>query len=111
MSILLTILGLLQIAAGIFFIGAAKGGIHETTAVVAFGMGVLAIGIGHVIKCLEDQSAAAQTPTPQDAGRDGLITTYKKYDIRRSGLFVKAGGQIFDNVDAAKRYIDNLEQQ
>lgn len=107
MSILMTILGLLQIAAGIFFFGAAKGAVHETTAAIAIGMGVLAIGLGHVIHCLERHPEAEKKASPVD-GIGSVLETYKQYDIRRAGLHVRAGGKLFDTVDEAKAHIDSL---
>ncbi|SCY91412.1 hypothetical protein [Rhizobium sp. NFACC06-2] len=49
MAKLLYSLGLLQIVGGVLIAMAAKSAIHEILGAVAFGMGVLALGIGAVI--------------------------------------------------------------
>jgi hypothetical protein len=49
MAKLLYALGLLQIVGGILVAMAAKSAIHEILGAIAFGMGVLALGIGAVI--------------------------------------------------------------
>ncbi|MCZ7449612.1 hypothetical protein O8B93_18665 [Agrobacterium rhizogenes] len=49
MAKLLYALGLLQIVGGVLIAMAAKSAIHEILGAVAFGMGVLAIGLAAVI--------------------------------------------------------------
>lgn len=52
MAKLLYALGLLQIVGGILVAVAAKSAIHEILGSIAFGMGVLAIGLAAVIERL-----------------------------------------------------------
>ncbi|MGV2069092.1 hypothetical protein [Agrobacterium sp. 22-226-1] len=49
MAKLLYALGLLQVVGGVLVAMAAKSAIHEILGAVAFGMGVLAIGLAAVI--------------------------------------------------------------
>lgn len=57
MSWFVSIAGGLQILAGLFFIVNARGAMHETTAAVAFGMGVLALGLGRILQYREEDDA------------------------------------------------------
>jgi hypothetical protein len=54
MSWIVTIAGWAQILASIFMVMVARSAMHETTAVVAFGSGILAIGLGRLLQYRED---------------------------------------------------------
>lgn len=54
MSWIVSIAGWLQIVTAVFMITAARSAMHETTAVAAFGLGVLAIGLGRMLQYRED---------------------------------------------------------
>lgn len=54
MTLILTVLGLLQMAGGVMFYIVAKSAVHEILAAVSFGLGTIAIGIGFMIGLLED---------------------------------------------------------
>ena len=60
MAKLLYALGLLQIVGGVLIGMAAKSAIHEILGAVAFGMGVLALGIGAVISRVADVGLASE---------------------------------------------------
>ena len=99
--------GLAQVAFGLLYLGASRSAVHEAVAAMLFGMGVLAVALAAILHRLNNPVAMAE-PSQSQAAKGDLITIYKMYDIRREGLAVKAGGQTFPDVDAAKAYIDKL---
>ncbi|WP_333898665.1 hypothetical protein [Agrobacterium pusense] len=60
MAKLLYALGLLQIIGGVLIAMAAKSAIHEILGAIAFGMGVLALGIGAVISRIAEVGLASE---------------------------------------------------
>jgi Na+/phosphate symporter len=58
---LLYALGLLQIVGGVLVAMAAKSAIHEILGAIAFGMGVLAIGLAAVISRIAEVGMASET--------------------------------------------------
>lgn len=60
MAKLLYALGLLQIVGGVLIAMAAKSAIHEILGAVAFGMGVLALGIGAVISRIAEVGVTSE---------------------------------------------------
>lgn len=60
MAKLLYALGLLQIVGGVLIAMAAKSAIHEILGAIAFGMGVLALGIGALISRIVEVGLASE---------------------------------------------------
>ena len=60
MTIILMVLGALQIIGGVFVALAAKSAIHEILGAISFGMGVIALGLSAVVARLEDVNASVQ---------------------------------------------------
>ncbi|UZX42339.1 hypothetical protein A6U84_03245 [Agrobacterium sp. 13-2099-1-2] len=60
MAKLLYALGLLQIIGGVLVAMAAKSAIHEILGAIAFGMGVLALGIGALISRMVEVGLASE---------------------------------------------------
>lgn len=60
MAKLLYALGLLQIVGGILIAMVAKSAIHEILGAIAFGMGVLALGIGALIARIVEVGLASE---------------------------------------------------
>jgi membrane protein involved in colicin uptake len=57
MSWIITIAGWAQIVAGGFFLAYARGAMHEATAAVAIGMGVVALALGRMLQYREEDDA------------------------------------------------------
>ena len=111
MAFIIGALGLLQMAAGVLILMAAKSALHETTSATAFGLGTVTLALAMILTRLDTQAAAGQNaPTAEARSNGDLITIYRMYDIRRSGSGVSAAGEIFANADAAKAYIDKRER-
>lgn len=55
MSYLMTIAGWLQILFGVFIFSESKSAMHETTAVVAIGAGVVALALGRLLQYKEEE--------------------------------------------------------
>ncbi|MFK3848111.1 hypothetical protein ACI2J5_01255 [Agrobacterium pusense] len=70
MAKLLYALGLLQIVGGVLVAMVAKSAIHEILGAIAFGMGVLALGIGAVISSIADVGLTSEKQV-------GLLTDIK----------------------------------
>ncbi|WMW56232.1 hypothetical protein RE411_03365 [Agrobacterium pusense] len=66
MAKLLYALGLLEIIGGVLVAMAAKSAIHEILGAIAFGMGVLAIGLAAIISRMADLEAL-KTATEKQA--------------------------------------------
>ncbi|MXN48815.1 hypothetical protein GR138_26810 [Shinella kummerowiae] len=54
MAALIMILGLLQIAGGVFVVVTAKSAIHEILATAAFGFGVISVALSVIIAKIDD---------------------------------------------------------
>ena len=70
MKLFILILGILQVLAGVLFAIEAASAIHQILAAVAFGLGVLCMGIAAVIDRLEKLAPTPQKSAPDKQGMD-----------------------------------------
>lgn len=118
LSLFLYVAGGAQILLSAAAFTAAVGAMHEMTAAVLFGFGIVAIALGAIHDAIRDSrqqansSVPAQRPSaprrPGEFQTGDTIKRHKGYSIIKTDDGVRVNGQQFTSVIDAEKHVNDL---